>query len=154
MYAALIFALLVGPVPEPLGRVPLRIHLGRDHRSAVIRSELANDHSWFVRRRLAIGESYRLIVDDDENLEPSYQIGDERQRSRFSAGSFAASGSFILNLAEIGERWIADNRDYFDKSDGVNNVSATHIREISFQPDAAPPDVDFVPGPAPPPDVP
>lgn len=156
MTPVLLLAVLIGPPPQ--GATPLKIHLGRDHQSAIIRSELANNHDWFIRRRLPIFERYRVTVDDDANLYPTYQIGDERKRSRFHAGTFAASGSFVLNLAEIGERWIADNRDYFDKSDRIDNDTASRARfaeDRDFQRSIAPPPIsDFIPGSVPPPDVP
>jgi len=119
MTTILILALLSGPQPDAIGRIPLKIHCGRDWRSKIIRSELSRNHPWFAAKRQVIGERYKIMVDDDENLQPSYQIG-SGERMRFAAGAFAASGSFMLTLSSVVEcdLWERGSEDGY-RNDGV-----------------------------------
>jgi hypothetical protein len=108
--AVLLFALLSGPPVIHGPSLSLRLHLGTDQHSAIIRSELACDHPWFVRHRLAIQSRYRLTVDDEARLFPTWQIS-AGPRETFRPGSFAASGTFILALKSITDidRWERDS---------------------------------------------
>ena len=100
MVAILIYAALVGPLPDP-PVLTLRIHLGRDHRSRIALAELSRNHPWWNAKRRHVQEHYRIIVDDQANDEPTWQIGTGDERHKFPPGTFIASGSFWLCLESI-----------------------------------------------------
>lgn len=115
MFAALLFAILAGPPVDQPGRIALRLHLGRTQESAVVRSELARDHEWFLTRRLAIEAHYRIVlIEDLYSGRPSYQIGTGDERHEFPAGAFTCSGAFMLTLKSVadGDKW--DRQNPFD----------------------------------------
>ncbi len=124
--------LMAGP-PQPSGAsMPLKIHLGRDHRSAVARSELGNMHEWFWEKRLKIEAGYRLIIDEDSLDCPTYQIGRGDDRHQFPAGAFVASGTFMLTLLSIAmvdqwERQLPENVVWVSQPDG--NYEATRLQD-------------------------
>src|SRR4029077_7491281 len=72
-----------------------------DTRSRIARAELSREHHWWLWKRFAIEQRYRIVVDDTEFDHPSYQIGSGDERRRFAPGSFAASGSFMLTLHSL-----------------------------------------------------
>jgi hypothetical protein len=93
-----ILLLLVGPPIKH--NLTIKIHLGIDKQSEIIRSELANSHEWFVEQRIAILTKYNVILLDDEFKEPTWEISSYK-RQRFLTGTFRASGTFILSLRSI-----------------------------------------------------
>lgn len=101
MTAFVLLVVLSGPPLPSDSTLQLRLHLGRDFASRVIRSELSRNGPYFLSKRLAIERHYRIVVDDDANLEPTYQIGRGGERLRFRQGTFAASGTFIRHLAHL-----------------------------------------------------
>lgn len=96
-------AILTGAPPQYTGTLQLRIHLGKDRESAIIRSELARQQPYFLAKRLFVEANYRLIVDEDANDRPSYQFGRGGERTFFRPGSFRSSGCFMRALESIAE---------------------------------------------------
>jgi len=96
--------LLYGPQPE-FNRPALTIvvHLGRDHRSAIVNSELHNPHPFFKSIRAEIEQQYNLSTDDEALDEPTYSIGRGGERLKFRPGSFTSSGTFLLALKSIAD---------------------------------------------------
>lgn len=100
--------LLCGPPGEPMrATVPLSIHLGRDQRSAIARSELARVDPFFSHRRFVIETRFRLTIDEDEYSMPTYSLGSGDTRHTFPTGAFSASGSFIRTIESLCaiDRW-------------------------------------------------
>jgi hypothetical protein len=132
MFSILLLAVLTGPLPKAQPTLTLRIHLGNDFASSVIRSELARTHPWFALKRQAIEQNYRLVIDDDEFDGPSYSIGRGAERQVFRPGSFRASGCFMRALESICEvdRYERENADCdYESVDGRMRYSPLRIAE-------------------------
>jgi len=100
--AFVLLAVLTGP-PLNQPTLTLRIHCGRDFSSQVIKSELSRLEPYFLEKWQFIESHYRLELDDDANLEPTYSIGRGGSRERFRPGTFRCSGTFIRSLESLCE---------------------------------------------------
>lgn len=107
-------SVLVGHAPS-LPTFALKIHVGRNHESDVVRAELRCQAAWFVSRREMIEGNYRLIVVDDlYSQRPYVEIGRGAVRYELRPGSFCGSGAFMRALESIAEldRW--ERHHYFE----------------------------------------
>lgn len=134
-------ALLVGPLPEP-PTLQLRLHLGTDHQSRVIESELRNRDQWFVEHRLNVERHFRIMIDHDARLFPTYQIGYGGDRERFRPGTFIGSGTFLLALESLAEidAWEREFPESIWRIDEETHEYGA-VRDRRTRPESFPPEV-------------
>lgn len=128
----MVLLILVGPPIKH--NLTIKLHLGIDKQSKIIRSELENGDPWFLEQRRIIFLKHNVIITDDEFREPTWQISSQ-QRTKFLPGTFRASGTFILSLRSIIEQDLYARRK---PQIGYRWVPGLHTSGISFRKDPPP----------------
>lgn len=117
--ALLAFGSVAGPLPESNPSLVLRIHLGDNRESRIVRAELQREELYFLEKLASVRIYYRIeLVESLKRSRPMWQIGKSGELQAFPPGTFNATGTFTRTLVSIAEqdqfeRWEPDNiRNY------------------------------------------